>query len=105
MTRLQRRENGPYFAAFSLRIPDMRNFFDVHEIVKIWPRALRVLIEPMFRFRTPKPDRLLARIFHERGHVFHVIAKRINLQESLLDIGALGRFVPIRLQEKYGVTA
>jgi hypothetical protein len=24
MIRLQRRENGPYFAAFSLHIPDMR---------------------------------------------------------------------------------
>jgi len=95
-----RNQRGPYFAAFSLRIADMRV-----EIVKIWPRALRVSIEPMFRFLTPKHDRFLARIFPERGCVFHVIAKRINLPGSLVDIGALGRYVPIRLQEKYGVTA
>ena len=54
MIRLQRREGGPYFAAFSLHIPDMRV-----EIVKICPRSPIVSIEPVFRFRTPKSDRLL----------------------------------------------
>jgi hypothetical protein len=54
MIRLQRRENGPYFTAFSLRILDMRV-----EIVKICTRSPTVLIEPVFRYRTPKSDRLL----------------------------------------------
>ena len=57
--RLQRWESGPYFAAFSLRIPDMRSFFNVREIVKIGPRSRRVQLEPVFRYRTPKSDRLL----------------------------------------------
>jgi hypothetical protein len=39
MMRLQRRENGPYFADFSLHIPDMRSFFQMREIVKISPRS------------------------------------------------------------------
>jgi hypothetical protein len=39
MMRLQRWENGLYFATFSLHIPDMRNFIDVHEIVKTCPRS------------------------------------------------------------------
>jgi len=39
MIRLQRWESGPYFAAFSLRIPDMCSFFNVREIVKICPRS------------------------------------------------------------------
>jgi hypothetical protein len=56
MIRLQRRENGPYFTAFSLRILDMRV-----EIVKICTRSPTVLIEPVFRYRTPKSDRLLVR--------------------------------------------
>jgi hypothetical protein len=60
MIRLQWWESGPYFAGFSLRIPDMRNFFNVHESVKICTRSPRVQIEPMFRYRTPKSDRLLA---------------------------------------------
>jgi hypothetical protein len=30
-----RNQRGPYFAAFSLQIPDMRSFFQVREIVKI----------------------------------------------------------------------
>jgi len=42
MIRLQRRESGPYFAAFSLRIPDMRSFLNLHEIVKICPRSPNV---------------------------------------------------------------
>ncbi len=37
--RLQRWESGPYFAAFSLHIPDMRSFLDMREIVKICPRS------------------------------------------------------------------
>ncbi len=37
--RLQRRENGSYFTAFSLHIPDMRSFLNVREIVKICPRS------------------------------------------------------------------
>jgi hypothetical protein len=37
MIRLQRRQSGPYFAAFSLHIPDMRV-----EIVKICPRSAAV---------------------------------------------------------------
>jgi hypothetical protein len=59
MVRLQRWENGPYFADFSLHTPDMRSFFQMREIVKICPRSPMGLIEPVFRFRTPKPDRLL----------------------------------------------
>jgi len=39
MIRLQRRENGPYFTAFSLHIPDMRNFINMREIAKICPRS------------------------------------------------------------------
>ncbi len=35
---LQRRESGPYFAAFSSHIPDMRSFLDMREIVKICSR-------------------------------------------------------------------
>jgi hypothetical protein len=58
--RLQRWENGPYSADFSLHIPDMRSFVHMHEIVKICPRSPTVWIEPVFRFRTPRPDRLLA---------------------------------------------
>jgi hypothetical protein len=42
MIRLQRWESGPYFTAFSLHIPDMRNFFYIPEIVKICPRSRRV---------------------------------------------------------------
>ena len=60
MFRLQRWEGRPYFAAFFLHIPDMRSFVHVHEIVKICPRSPTVLIEPVFRYRTPKSDRLLA---------------------------------------------
>jgi hypothetical protein len=42
MIRLQRWESGPYFAAFSLHIPDMRSFIDMREIVKICPRSSTV---------------------------------------------------------------
>jgi hypothetical protein len=59
MIRLQRWESGPYFAASSLRIPDMRSFIHMHEIVKICPHSPTVLIEPVFRYRTPKSDRRL----------------------------------------------
>jgi hypothetical protein len=59
MIRLQQRESGPYFADFSLHIPDMRCFINMREIVKFCIRSRRVLIEPVFRYRTPKSDRLL----------------------------------------------
>ncbi len=59
MMRLQRLENGSYFADFFLHIPDMRSFLNVREIVKICPRFPIVSMEPMFRYRTPKSDRLL----------------------------------------------
>jgi hypothetical protein len=39
MIRLQQWESGPYFAAFSLHIPDMRRFVQMREIVKICPRS------------------------------------------------------------------
>ena len=42
MIRLQRWESGPYFAAFSLHIPDMRRFLEMREIVKICPRSSTV---------------------------------------------------------------
>jgi hypothetical protein len=47
----------------------------------------------------------LACIFHEDGCVCEVFAKRINLIGRLLDIVAQEQFVPIRFQEKSGVTA
>jgi hypothetical protein len=59
MIRLQRWESGLFFAAFSLHIPDMRRFVQMREIVKICPRSRPVQIEPVFRYRTPKSDRLL----------------------------------------------
>ena len=39
------------------------------EIVKIGTRSRTVYIEPVFRYRTPKSDRLLARIIHEARSV------------------------------------
>jgi len=39
MIRLQQWESGPYFADFSLHIPDMRSFINMREIVKICPRS------------------------------------------------------------------
>ncbi len=59
--RLQRWENGPYFADFSLPIPDVRSFSYVCEIVKICPPPPIVSINLVFRGRTPKSGRLLAR--------------------------------------------
>ena len=59
MIRLQRRESGPYFTDFSLHIPDMRSFIYMREIVKICTRSRPFFIEPVFRYRTPKSDRLL----------------------------------------------
>ena len=59
MMRLQRLENGSYFADFFLYIPDMRSFLNVREIVRICPRSPIVSIKPLFRYRTPKSDRLL----------------------------------------------
>ena len=60
MIRLQWWESGPYFTAFSLHIPGMRNFFNVHEIVKFCPRSRWIQIELVFHYRPPKSDRLLA---------------------------------------------
>jgi len=37
-----RNQSGPYFAAFSLHIPDMRSFFNLREIVKICTRSSTV---------------------------------------------------------------
>ena len=53
MIRLQRSESGPYVRALTVHIPDMRV-----EIVKICPHS-SVFIEPVFRYRTPKFDRLI----------------------------------------------
>jgi hypothetical protein len=39
MIPLQRWESGPYFTDFSLRIPDMRSFIEIGEIVKICTRS------------------------------------------------------------------
>ena len=60
MIRLQRWESGPYFAAFSLHIPDMHSFLDMREIVNICTRSPVVSIKPVFRCRTRNSDRLLA---------------------------------------------
>jgi hypothetical protein len=54
MIRLQRYESGPYLTDFSLHIPDMGV-----KIGKICAGSPMVLIEPVFRFRTPKSDSLL----------------------------------------------
>jgi hypothetical protein len=78
MIRLQRQERGPYFTAFSLRIPDMRNFFNLHEIVKICPRSRAIYIEPVFRYRTPKSDRLLDRL-----------RKKSRCRDNYSDIGGM----------------
>jgi hypothetical protein len=77
--RLQRWENGPYFTNFSLHIPDMRSFFQMREIDKICPRSPTVLIEPVFRFRTPKSDRLLALIIGSRCR----LVKNLVLQSGM----------------------
>ena len=37
-----RNQRGPYFTAFSLRIPDMPSFINLREIVKICTRSRRV---------------------------------------------------------------
>jgi hypothetical protein len=39
MMRLHRCQNGSYFTALSLRIPDERSFPNVCEIVNICPRS------------------------------------------------------------------
>ena len=54
-----RNQRGLYFAVFSLHIPDMRNFINMREIAKICARSRTVYIEPVFRYRPPKSDRLL----------------------------------------------
>ncbi len=59
--RPQRWENGPYFAAFSLHIPDMRSFLHVRDIVKICPRSPIVSIKTVFHCRTPESGTLLVR--------------------------------------------
>jgi hypothetical protein len=78
MMRLQRWENGPYFADFSLRIPDMRSFIQMREIVKICPRSPTVLIEPVFRFRTPKSDRRLATLTNSKKGIAPWNADRVQ---------------------------
>ena len=70
MIRLQRRESGPYFAGFSLHIPDMRV-----ETVKICPRSRKVYIEPVFRYRTPKSDRLLGVRRRIRSQMYRALPK------------------------------
>ena len=50
-------------------------------------------------------DAYLACIFHEGGDVSNVLAKRINVVARLMGIVVLGQFVPMRFQEKSGVTA
>lgn len=70
MIRLQRLESGPYFTVFSLNIPDMRSFISMREIVNICLRSRRVEIEPVLRYRTPKPGRLLVYLqffMHQSG--------------------------------------
>ncbi len=42
----------------------MRSVLNVCEIVKICPRSPIVSIKPVFRYRTPKSDRLLVSIYH-----------------------------------------
>ncbi len=59
MIRLQQWESAPYFAAFSLHIPDMRCFLHMREIVNICPRSPIVSIKPVFRYPTPKSNRPL----------------------------------------------
>ncbi len=50
MIRLQRSESGPYFPDFSLHIPDMRNFIEMHEIGEICTRSPTVsLSNPQVR--------------------------------------------------------
>jgi hypothetical protein len=55
MIRLQRWESGPYFAAFSLHIPDMRSFLYLREIVKICTRSPAVSIKPGFAIEQLSP--------------------------------------------------
>ena len=42
MIRLQQWENGPYFTAFSLHVPDTPII--VRDIIKNWPRSLTVFL-------------------------------------------------------------
>jgi hypothetical protein len=55
MIRLQRWESGPYFTAFSLHIPDMLSFFNLHEIAKICPRSPTYLSNRCFAFEHLSP--------------------------------------------------
>jgi hypothetical protein len=61
MTRLQRWESGPYFTDFSVHTPELRRFAQMREIVTMYPCFRIVSIELVFRYRTPKSDRLLGR--------------------------------------------
>ena len=68
MIRLQRRESGPYFAVFSIRIRERRSFIYVRQSVKICTRSPIASIKPVFRYRTPdKSDRLLVHV--HRNHM------------------------------------
>ena len=77
-----RSQRGPYFTAFSLHIPDMRV-----KIGKICARSLRVLIEPVFRYRTPKSDRLLA-VTNQVGHYARTITG-VSVQPNICNQPAL----------------
>jgi hypothetical protein len=82
MIRLQRWENGPYPATFSLGIPAMRRFVQMREFVKICPRSPMVLIEPVFLYRTPKSGRLLVEVV--LVGCFHsclILADHISLEQ------------------------
>jgi hypothetical protein len=60
----------------------MRRFIDMREIVKIFPRSPTIYIEPVFRYRPPKSDRLLDVL------VFLVqIHQRVCFCHQVFDIG------------------
>ncbi len=82
MIRLQRWENGSYFTAFSLHIPDMRSFPDVREIVKICPRSPIVSIKPVFRYRTPRSDSLLGNPLVSVDHRYKSVKKTIHIMRA-----------------------
>jgi hypothetical protein len=59
MIRLQRWESGPYFAAFSLHIPDMRSFIKMREIVKICPRSATASLSNNQVRQAPSADHIV----------------------------------------------
>ena len=76
MIRLQRRDNGLYFAAFTLHILDMHSFLHVGEFVRICPRYPAVSIKPMFRYRTPKSDKLLDKMLPPKTSAYGKLKQR-----------------------------